>query len=513
MKHSDRPQVLILGERHIDFEPFAQRGLTPIHIKIEELNDAMFTNNARGILLAPPSGKYGLIYSYFEERFHDVCKAGMLTAIYATEKIVQVSEIRNQTFEDLGVGADIFDLKERKKWVESLPWVFIGEKDWVLAETLARHNPGPPLGSPIIDQTGVVERIDSDSEYLLKRAFFDAERITIKRLAGGKTAKEAFCVFANLSRTEYGPQPMPFFVKIDSSSKIEKETWHYRKVAEPFIPFHLRPSLNNARSVSSLKTSALVCNFVENAVSLREALRTGQGYGTIFSLFETTLRGLRSHTSTVDKKAGVLESFLEAKVRAHEIEEKQPERIRFLREFNKTRPPQEIEQLLKRHASTIITREGPYHGDLHYGNIMVRNRDAIVIDYGSMGPFGPLYADPAVLEVSLVFGTDDQDDPNGFESWREFVDYTFTDPLSPPLPDSRFPQFAWLHKAIRELRHVVACCGVEKNEALIILAGCLMRYGRNTHLKLATRELDSLAEKRRSYALVVAYQICDRLGN
>ena len=214
---------------------------------------------------------------------------------------------------------------------------------------------------------------------------------------------------------------------------------------------------------------------------------------------------------TVDKKTGVLESFLEAKVRAHEIEIKQPQRIQFLREFNQNRTPQEIEQLLKKHASKIITREGPYHGDLHYGNIMVRNRDAIVIDYGSMGPFGPLYADPAVLEVSLVFGTDDDDDPNGFESWREFVDYIFTDPINPPLPDSRFPQFAWLHKAIRELRHVVACCGVEKNEALIILAGCLMRYGRNSPLKLVNSGLDSLAEKRRSYALVVAYQICGRL--
>ena len=63
-------------ERHIDFEPFAQRGLTPIRIKIEELYDAAITNNARGILLAPPPGKYGLIYSYFEERFHERLQIG-----------------------------------------------------------------------------------------------------------------------------------------------------------------------------------------------------------------------------------------------------------------------------------------------------------------------------------------------------------------------------------------------------------------------------------------------------
>ena len=510
MKHSDRPQVLILGDRQIDFEPFIQRGLTPKCINIEDLNDSTLTNNSRGVLLAPPPGKYGLTYLYFEERFHDICKAGMLTAIYATEKIVQVSEIRNQTLENLGLGADILDPEERKKCFETLPWVSIKDKVWVLAEELARHNPGPPRGSPIIDQPGIVEPIDSDSENLLKRAFHDAERITIRRLSGGRTAKEAFCVFTNLLRT--GPQPMPFFVKIDSASKIEKETWNYRELAEPYIPFHLRPSLNSARCVSSLKTSALVCNFVENAVSLREALRSGQGYGTIFSLFETTLRGLRSHTSSTETKAGVLEAFLDTKVRAREIEINQPQRIEFLRTFNQNRTPQEIEQLLKMHASKINTREGHYHGDLHYSNIMVRNRDAIVIDYGTMGPFGPLYADPAILEVSLVFGTDNDDDPNSFDSWRDFVDYIFTDPINPPLPDSRFPQFVWLHKAIRELRHVVACCGVEKNEALIILAGCLMRYGRNSPLKLANSGLDSLAEKRRSYGLVVAYQICERLA-
>ena len=184
-----------------------------------------------------------------------------------------------------------------------------------------------------------------------------------------------------------------------------------------------------------------------------------------------------------------------------------------MRDYGITRKPEEIAQVLRNFAAKIETREGPYHGDLHYGNIMVRNRDAIVIDFGSMERFGPLYADPAVLEVSLVFGTDDHDNPEYFDVWCKFVDFIFLEPLSPPLPKGDYPQFAWLHKAIRELRHVVACCGVDKSEALIILAGCLLRYGRNAPLKLATGELDLLAEKRRVYAIVMAYQICERLEN
>ena len=175
------------------------------------------------------------------------------------------------------------------------------------------------------------------------------------------------------------------------------------------------------------------------------------------------------------------------------------------------RKPTEVEQVLISSAENIATQKGPYHGDLHYSNVMVRNRDAIIIDFGSMGPFGPLYADPAILEVSLVFGTDNHDDPNSFNTWRKFVDYIFLDPLNPPLPKGDFPQFAWLHKAVREVRHVVACCGVEEQEALTILAGCLLRYGRNSPLKLASKRLDSLAESRRAYGLVVAYKICERI--
>ena len=516
MKYPDRSQILVLGERQIDPEPFIQRRLTLKQITSDQLNDSDLTNSSRGIILAPFSGKFRDLDKYFTEFFFPACELGLMTAAFVDDEATRarVVSMRDQAYEKYKVGKDIDDTKKREQWISNLPWVYLNENAWAIAETLVRYNPGPPLKTPFIDTSEMSEPpLEAEYKNLLKRAFHDAERISLKRLAGGKIAKEAFCVYVNLANAQYGPQPMPFFVKLGEAWKIEDEKNNYREVAEPFIPFHLRPSLNSERSVANLTTAALVCNFVESAVSLRDALRAGQGQGSIFSLFEITLRGLRSHTSSVPKKFGVIESFIDLKVRAHEIAEKHQSRIDCLRGEGKTRDPVEIEKILRGFASKIETREGPYHGDLHFGNIMVRNRDAILIDYGSMGPFGPLYADPAVLEVSLVFGTDEHEDPASFETWRKFVDFIFINPLTPPLPSGDYPQFVWLHKAIRELRHVVACCGVDEREALIILAACMLRYGRNLPLPLKKEGLNILAEKRRTYALFVAYQICERLEN
>jgi len=513
MKYQERSQILVLGDKRINLESFTQRRLSLKTITFDQLNNRDLTNNARGIILAPLSGKFRDIERYFAEKYFWACELGLMTGVFSDDEVIRgrVIGMRDLIYKNYKVGHDIDDSKKRQRWMENLPWFYESQDAWALAEQLVRHNPGPPLKSPFIDMSELSDPLEPEYENLLKRAFHDADKISIKRLPGGKTAKEAFCVYVNLANARYGPQPMPFFVKMGNAWKIEDEKSNYRDVAEPFIPFHLRPSLNAARSVSNLITAALVCNFVESAVSLREALRAGQGQGSIFSLFEITLGGLRSHTLNTEVKPGVIESFIDLKVRAHEIAKYHSSRIEFLCSQGQTRNPTEIETTLRGFAAQIQTREGPYHGDLHFGNIMVRNRDAILIDLGSMGLFGPLYADPAVLEVSLVFGTDEYDDLKAFENWRKFVDYIFLDPLKPPLPTGDYPQFVWLHKAIRELRHVVACCGVEVREALIILAACLMRYGRNTPLKLKSDGLNVLAEKRRTYALLVAYRICERL--
>ena len=372
--------------------------------------------------------------------------------------------------------------------------------------------PAPLFGEPEIlniDEKRPLERL---TKILLRRAFFNCEYIRVERLAGGKSAKETLRVFASLKGAEVGPQPMPFFLKLGKPRSIEDEKRNYRERAEPFIPFHLRPSLNEGRSVTTLTTAALVCNFVESAVALRDSLRGGYGASALFTLFEITLRGLRIHTLRTPEKTGVIEGFIDRRVRAFEIERDWPTRVMRARELGLRRSPRDIELALKAHAGGIKAREGTYHGDLHVGNIMVRNRDAIVIDFGSMEPFGPLTADPAILEVSLVFGTDNDDDAGSFESWRSFVNEIFLEfPLTPPSLSADHFRFTWLEKAVRELRHVVTCCGVKEKEALIILCASLLRFARLSPPELRNGKLRKLSEDRRAYALIIAERICDKL--
>lgn len=520
MRHSERQSILLLGKHHIPETEFTQRRLTLRPIEENDLGNASITNQARGVVLSFPPGKLRLIEKYFEELFEEICGIGLMTCIYLADEDEDQKKKSRAYISAMAKNAYLIGFKKRNhKGIptdeeiqsELSKWAYHSDSLPAIAETLAHHKPGPPMGTTRILPDSIRKDLDTNTEALLKRAFHDAESITVHRLKGGRTAKETFCIHANIAEAEFGPQPMPFFVKFGTIESCEKEKQNYKDIVEPFIPFQLHPSLNSSRSVNTLFSGALVCNFVESATSLRSALQTDQAHGVIFSLFEVTLRGLRMHTLKSSKMPGIIEAFLDERVRAVEIEARQPERIKLLQKSGRLKKPQEIEATLKRMAAGIETRRGHYHGDLHYGNIMARHRDAIVIDFGSMGEFGPLFSDPAILEISLVFGTDNHDDPNSFEAWCKFVDYVYEHPLSPPLPHKEHHQFTWLHRALRELRHVIACSGVEEKEALIILSGCMLRYGKYPPFELESEELNELAEKRRTYALTVAYQLCDRL--
>lgn len=507
MNEAGRTLILVLGSRPCDATEFINRSLTIKSVTPEELDDGLL-NKARGVIVSEFPGKLRVASEFFSGTFRRACELGLLTLSHSTadwdrEYFVTLRDKACRTL----------DPTDTERFVSLAQ---TGDSLHNIAERLARHRPGPGVGGVIIETLDRRLKLDAATECLLQRAFWDCDKIVVEQLAGGKTAKDTFRVFASLGGAVHGPQPMPFFVKVGSDATIRKERNHYRLFAEPFIPFHLRPSLNEERCVTGLATSALVCNFVESALSLRIAWRHRQGAGTIFSLFEVTLRGLRSHTARTEKQLGVLEAFLNKRVRAAEIrtEPHGLARIKRAKELGLKQEPEAIQGLLLARAKSIETRRGTFHGDLHCGNVMVRNRDAIVIDFGSMDEFGPLTADPAVLEVSLVFGTDDDDDPDGFEEWKSFVDEVFlnSSPLSPPIPDAEHMRFAWLRRAVRELRHVGACCGITPDEATIVLSGCLLRYARLSVLEFRDPKLVRLSEDRRAYAMVIAEALTAELS-
>jgi hypothetical protein len=516
MINTDRSKVLVIGDQPLNKAPFIQRRLTPAEVRLEELDKADLTNNACGVLVLchflSPEEMSARLTTWFHRWFRRTCEMGLMTTIYGAD-INLVAALRDNAYERYKVGEGIEPPQKKSEWMAKLPWVFASNEEWAIADQLAHHNPGPPLGSPEITYLSSSIARNSSVELILKRAFHNARHVTITPLTGGRTATETFCVHATLNGRNgagLGPQPMPFFIKFGSAWKIEDEKRHYADRAEPFIPFHLRPALIASRSVDTLECAALTCNFVDSATPLRAALRAGQANGAIFSLFEVTLRGLRAHATNSPKDDDVLETFVVKRARAHEIATNHPSRIIFLRRHRKKWNPSQLEEILVLHARAIKSHQGQCHGDLHYGNIMVRNRDAIVIDFGSMEDFGPLGADPAMLEVSLVFGTEITDARNSFTQWNSFVREIYEDPLEPPLDTGANPEFVWLRRAIRELRHVTACCAMTQPEMLITLAAAMIRYARYEPFNLP-RRLMPLAEKKRAYALVVAHDLVEKL--
>jgi len=149
---------------------------------------------------------------------------------------------------------------------------------------------------------------------------------------------------------------------------------------------------------------------------------------------------------------------------------------------------------------------------MHSGNVMVRGKDAILIDFSAVKS-GPLTADPATLEVSLVFGTDENDKPDAFDEWKKAVDefYDGVPIHEPPSLGTGPGPFAWIYRALREIRHVLIGCDCHQEEAAEVLAAYLLRFARLPPDKFKDEKLSELARKRQAYALVVVELIVDSL--
>jgi hypothetical protein len=93
------------------------------------------------------------------------------------------------------------------------------------ANFLDRHEPGPPMGNPIILPPGLP--LEPRTELLLKRSFHDCDRIFLESLGGGRDSSGVFCVHAWLRKSIVGPRPLPFFIKFSEPDKILSERLNY----------------------------------------------------------------------------------------------------------------------------------------------------------------------------------------------------------------------------------------------------------------------------------------------
>jgi len=497
--HLKRKTVLQIGSAAVEEESFhklqkhfIEHGLILTISTFTQIPSE--TNSACGILIAEKSGKIGFIRSCFET-LNDIAEdSGLAFAVLVP------------TSEELGVVQRlIHELR-----MESCATVSLTEDAGNAAEYLARWNPGPPFGKPTILPPGL--GLPSRADLILQRSFYDCDRIYLQPLGGGRDAAGVFCVHAWLRKSIVGPRPLPYFIKFSSLEKINSERFNYEYYADFYIPFYLRPNVVPARCAQIKGLASIVGNFVEDSVPLRTVLRATQNPGIIFSLFEISLRGFRSQpdsgpTLSWDQP---LENFVRERARAADVI---ADTVRIAQSsFGLKSTPTEIENRLCTAVGTVKRRFSPYHGDLHSGNVMVRGRDAILIDFSAVKN-GPLTADPATLEVSLVFGTDNDDKLGEFEEWKKAVDEFYDGvPLHEPPSLGIGPgPFAWLYRALRGIRHVLLGCDCKQEEAAAVLAAYLLRFGRLKPEKFEDAKLTRLAEFRQAYALVIAERIVESL--
>lgn len=344
----ERRNVVWIGEAGPVVAAFLERRLWVKHLKIEEVDGVL--DSARALIVAQQRGEFELLRRVFAECSQSALDRGVMV-IALLESDVDFEEARRMR------GALALGNLIQLEFVANLTDV---------AETIARatHEVGPSCGTVAL--TGDLSRLSSASQFLLTRAFHDCEAIQIEAIDGGFMSECALRVHGWLRASQVGPRPMPFFVKAGTLQEIATERQNYALYADHYIPFNLRPNLIPDRCVSGSGRALLVGNFVEDAISLRKALQSGQGSSAIFSLFENTLGGFRMQPFTPgNNPTKGLEGFVKDRCWAENI---RADVAALATSLGLSRIPGALQDELVAVASKISYRRGPYHGDLHAGN-------------------------------------------------------------------------------------------------------------------------------------------------
>lgn len=482
----NRTSILIIGDYPIDNTPFEERNLVVIKTTLE--NAMQHFVLCKAIVISDYPSKYSLAKKCFEQLFHNADNYGIVQKIIVHTE--QDMRVLNTLLKDKSL-KDFHYLDQIKE----------------LAENLARYSPGPPPAQDI-EIEGDILALDEEAKILLRRAFYDCIKIHVEPIAGGKDAKHLLKVYAWMGNSEVRASMLPFFVKISSAEKIDKELGNYLVYTDLYISFRYRPNCRIERCVRTQKYKSLVGNFVDDSISLRKALEDTYHTGIIHSLFEKSLRGFRrqSLVSKQGPSVGALREFIKDRIKIDTLV-KRNDVISKAKELGlKSDILQLNNDLLALCKEPCKT--GPIHGDLHSGNIMVSGNDAILIDFSAIKASGPQTADPATLEISLCFDLGEKV-PLSFERWKDFIDEAY-DPsqiMRPLAFTDEIPnEFSWLRRAIREIRHILIGCDFCKSEVEIVIACYLIRVAR-----LAPNEIkgekDDFEFNCRAYALVVAERI------
>lgn len=341
-----------------------------------------------------------------------------------------------------------------------------------IPERIARHQPGaPPRLNLEISMAHNRPPIRREDEPLFQRAFSGCSKIALVELTGGRSAARIFAVHMTVDTSLAGAWPQPFFAKLDVREKIQKEFQNYRDFADRFIPFGLRPNVQDI--VHGAERSLLYGDFVDRSESLWDLVRRNVGAQAISSLVEQTLIGWRNQAYASDPLEGSVASAMEkagicqgGKVDMSHLEYAQRNGFEI-----------DPRQLWRRLTSMENQkyRAAPIHGDLHGENVRIRDGQAILIDLASAAHRGPLTADLAALETWLAFELPPEEDAQEYQNpiWikeieRLYAPAAFSHPPGPCEPTSKY---CWMATAVRQIRHMglaAQCCATEYQTAVAV---------------------------------------------
>jgi hypothetical protein len=267
-----------------------------------------------------------------------------------------------------------------------------------------------------IQQIGNHEKLTSEEERLVKRAFPKAEQVHLHKISDGFSGSRVFMAYEKRLDTSIGHWIQPRLLKVGERPKMSDEVGAMRAVS-PFVPFELRPNLEV--HVEGFKRAIYIADFVDRSESMLDAARAGRAEAAISNLFNRTLYRWRDRASLINgslvEAAERLGVFEFSSIRQEYL---QTERIQQLHLDFKA-----LWEELSKHSFDY--RAATIHGDLHGENVQVRGDDAILIDLGAVkgntapGQGAPLCFDVAILEVSLIFAYRDEAHGDGKDEFQQ----------------------------------------------------------------------------------------------
>lgn len=265
-------------------------------------------------------------------------------------------------------------------------------KNWCLAaHRIVLWRPGPNRN----DELDISGKIDPKHIALMRRAFSDFQGVQVRRLKGGASGAAVYCV------TPVDQPRTPFLAKVDETGRIAGESDRYDKWIRKSVSFNNRPNLSRSRTVYSPTSSLLVEDFLDRCLPLSAVLPSSNPAVLIASVFEGAMRNWRRDWEVKRLKLAGYPYFEKILTRRDAVFLAAGQYAK-----NTLKSPYNGDELL--HACTELNEMEctwtRIHGDLHAENLYVTasSSDVVLIDFYKSDT-GPAVADPACLEVDLVF--------------------------------------------------------------------------------------------------------------